>query len=225
MENIQTRSRFSSVDWFNELREVTVGGVGTIGSHLSLLLSRGGDHTILMYDDDEVDIYNLSGQLFKKNDVGKKKVEVIKDLMMEFSDFSEQNIHSMDSRIEKGTYVSPVCFSCFDNMKARKEMFENWKKLDTREIFIDGRMTIESYEVYCVTPENEKKYEKTLFSDEEVPEQICSLKNTTHTGYLVAARMMTFFTNHLTNSRLGIPMREVPFKFYEEMQSTRIDIS
>lgn len=221
---IESRSRFSSIEWYGEVRELTVGGVGTIGSNLLLLLAKGGEHTILMYDDDTIDMVNLSGQMFGRSDIGKKKVDAIREFLLEYTEIDESNVHSMDTRIEDGTYVSKVCFSCFDNMKARKAMFDNWKKLDDRELFIDGRMNIESYEVFCVTPENEDEYEKTLFSDEEVGEQICSLKNTHHTANLISGRMMTSFTNHLANVKMGIPMREVPFHFREDMVLQHIEI-
>jgi molybdopterin/thiamine biosynthesis adenylyltransferase len=221
---LESRSRFSSIEWAGQTREITVGGVGTIGSNIAIPLARSAEHTILLYDDDIIDIVNLSGQMFSLKALGKHKAIVVRDLMLSFTEISDRNVHVFTSRIEDGTYVSPVCFSCFDNMKARKAMFNNWKKLDNKEIFIDGRMTIESYEVYSVTPDMIEQYEETLFSDEDVPDQICSLKNTTHTGFLIAGRMMSAFTNHLANVATGIPMREVPFKFREDMVLQRIEM-
>lgn len=220
----ESRSRFSSIEWANQTREITVGGVGTIGSNIAIPLARSAEHTILLYGDDVIDIVNLSGQMFSIKDIGKNKVDVVRDLILSFTETDDKNVHSFNIRIEDGTYVSPVCFSCFDNMKARRVMFDNWKKLENKEIFIDGRMTIESYEVYAVTPDKIAQYEETLFSDEEVPDQICSLKNTTHTGFLIAGRMMSTFTNHLANVVTEIDFREVPFKFREDMVLQRIDV-
>lgn len=221
---IESRSRFSSIEWYGQTREITVGGVGTIGSNVSIPLARSAEHTILLYDDDIIDIHNLSGQMFNLSHIGQSKVEVMRDLLLSFTEIADTNVHALNMKIEDGTYVSPVCFSCFDNMKARRSLFDNWKKLDNRELLLDGRMTIESYEVYAVTPDNEDEYEKTLFSDADVPDQICSLKNTTHTGFLIAGRMMSTFTNHLANVATGISMREVPFYFREDMALQRIDI-
>jgi molybdopterin/thiamine biosynthesis adenylyltransferase len=219
-----SRIRFSSVDWFNELREISIGGVGTIGTHLSLSLARSGDHTLILYDNDIVEMENLSGQLFPLSAINENKVEAVKELILTYTEIDPVKVFPVKELIVEGTYVSPVCFSCFDNMKGRKTMFEQWCKLEDREIFIDGRMTIESYEVYTVTKGNEERYRATLFDDSELPDQICSFKNTSHTGALIGARMTVMFTNHLANVKMGIAMRSVPFKFREEMQMNLINI-
>lgn len=219
-----SRIRFSSVDWFDELREISIGGVGTIGTHLSLSLARSGDHTLILYDNDVVEMENLSGQLFPLKSIGTSKVDAVKALILEYTEADDTKLFPVNELIKEGTYVSTVCFSCFDNMKGRKVMFEEWCKLEDREIFIDGRMTIESYEVYVVTKGNEDRYRATLFDDSELPDQICSFKNTSHTGALIGARMTVMFTNHLANMKMGIAMRSVPFKFREEMQMNLINI-
>jgi len=218
VQHKDSHTRFNSVDWFGDFREITIGGVGTIGSWLSLLLARTGEHELIMYDDDQVESINLSGQLFSKDDVGRSKTDSARDNIFSFTEISDQKVHSMNQKLTSESYVSAISFSCFDNMKARKEMFNKWKTLENRELFIDGRMTIETYEVYVVKKGDEKRYEQTLFDDSQVAEQICSLKNTSHTGALIAARMVTSFTNHIANGLMGIDIREVPFHFREDMQ-------
>lgn len=220
----ESLTRFSSVDWFGELREISIGGLGTIGTHLSLNLARAGEHTLIMYDDDTVEIINLSGQLFPKSAIGKYKTDAVIELIKAYTEADDDKLFPVREKLVENTYVSPVCFSCFDNMKARTIMFNEWCKRDDREIFIDGRMTIESYEVYVVTKGNEDRYRASLFDDSEIPEQICSLKNTSHTGALIGARMTVMFTNHLANVKMGIPMRTLPFKFREEMEINLINI-
>jgi molybdopterin/thiamine biosynthesis adenylyltransferase len=211
--------RFNSVDWYGIPKEMTVGGAGTIGSWLTLLLARSGDHDIILYDDDTVSEENMAGQLYGRSHVGMPKVEAMKDILNGLVDMSGNiRLDIYGKRIQEGTYVSPVCFSCFDNMKARKDMFNNWMKRDDRELFIDGRMSIETYEVYTVRKGQEKEYMETLFDDSEIPDQICSLKATSHTGALIAGRMMSMFTNHLANSVSGMDIRSVPFSFREDME-------
>jgi len=217
--------RFNKVDWYGANREITIGGVGTIGSWLTFLLARAGDHELLMYDPDVVEIENLAGQLYNKEHVGEGKGKAMSNMLRAFTEHPSKKVFVFKEFFDDTSHAHPVCFSCFDNMKARKDMFERWKSNSNREIFIDGRMTIESYEVYAVTPGREKEYEKTLFDSSEIEEeQICSLKNTSHTGALIAGRMVSIFTNHLTNQKLGIPLRTIPFKVREEMQLQRIEI-
>ena len=117
--------------------------------------------------------------------------------------------------------VSYNCFSAFDNMKARKEVFMAWKsKIDKlpqneayKAIFIDGRLEAEFFQIYCVTPSRIKRYEETLFEDADVAETACSVKQTSHVAAMIGSFMTTFFTNHLTNIVEGMKVREVPFKY------------
>ena len=216
--------RFSSAEWFGETRVITIGGVGTIGSWLSLLLARTGDHTLILYDDDKVETHNLSGQLYDKLAIDKYKVNATRSIIIEFSGHNGDQIISSQKRITENSSVSPVCFSCFDNMKARKDFFKAWKKLDNREVFIDGRMTIESYQVYTVTKGMEDAYEATLFSDADLPDQICSLKSTSHVGALIGGRMTSIFMNYLANVKNPESMRDVPFEWREDLEPLLVKI-
>lgn len=224
MKHKDSHVRFNSVDWYGDFKEVSVGGVGTIGTWLTLLLTRTGDHTVLLYDNDTVEAINLSGQLFSLGHVGMPKVEAMCDIVEKFTELSEGKLHPFIKKLDKDTYVSPICFSCFDNMKARKAMFDKWKSSEDRELFIDGRMSIETYEVYVVKKGQEQFYEKTLIDDSKIPDQICSLKNTSHTGALIAGRMVTSFTNHIGNLNVGMDVRTVPFHFREDMELQMINM-
>jgi hypothetical protein len=172
----------------------------------------------MIFDDDTVEVHNMAGQLFRKSDIGKKKVEALKDLILDLTDHDESTIYVSDSRITHRTKVTPVCMSCFDSMKARKDMFTAWKRLDDREMFIDGRMSIENYEVYTCMKGQEEIYEQTLFNDDEIPAQICSLKSTSHVGALIGGRMTALLLNHLANVKMGMEIREIPLMVREDLE-------
>jgi hypothetical protein len=108
--------------------------------------------------------------------------------------------------------ISPIMFSCFDNMQARKDMFANWRSDSGRELFIDGRMTAETGEIYFITKGREEAYEKTLFNDDEVEDLPCSFKATSHNGAMIASQMVSGLNNYLANKSLEIDIRDVPFK-------------
>ena len=103
-------------------------------------------------------------------------------------------------------------------MEARKTMFNTWKKFallyPETAIFIDGRLELESFQIFCVTPDRIADYEKHLFSDSVIEEAACTLKQTSHTAAMIATTMTAFLTNHIANLNLDIKLREVPF-FYE----------
>lgn len=105
--------------------------------------------------------------------------------------------------------------AALDNMAARKQMFDYWKSRDDRELFIDGRLRANLYEVYAVTKGNEAKYEETLFMDSEVDDGPCTFKQTSYFAGLIGARITHILVNYLTNKYSGEEVSVVPFKVSE----------
>jgi len=211
------RSRFKDAPWFvkgSNKVEAIVGGAGGIGSWLAFLLARAGFHPII-YDFDTIEIHNIGGQLYPKSMVGKYKVEALSTIIKEYSDIE---IDTFEGKYDKDSMTHKYIFSGFDNMKARKDMFENWIKEykdDSDAIFIDGRLLMEQIQIFCVTPATAEEYkEKHLFDDSEVEDGSCTLKQTSHSAALIASLMVGFFTNHITNVAQKSKSRTVPF-FYE----------
>jgi len=127
--------RFSDADWYKSGPEdIIVGGVGGIGSWVALLLSRIG-HELHIYDDDTIDETNMAGQLYPISAIGKSKEVAVMEMIRDFSGTR----CSSNGRYTKDSLYSPIVFSCFDNMEARKVMFEKWAAEEDRELFVDGR--------------------------------------------------------------------------------------
>lgn len=214
MRNQVYSSRFSDAPWIlkDDKPIITVGGAGGIGSWLLLFLSRTANYeNIILYEYDEIDETNMAGQFFNTKQIGGNKAGAISENMKLFSDYSKMDVLG---RFEEGGIVTPYVINGFDNMKARRDMFEAWKKLDDREIFIDGRMIFEDGQVYAVTKGNEDKYEETLFDDTDVLDGACSMKATTHTGAHIASVMLAIFNNYLANKfYYKDDIREVPFSY------------
>jgi hypothetical protein len=202
--------RFSEAQWYDEdLPEVTIGGVGGIGSWLTIMLSRIGV-SCYIHDMDTLDETNMAGQLYPISEIGKYKEDaVIKmaSLLCSTIDITKMGEFTEDD------FTCAITFSAFDNMKARKLMFEAWKRNPEKELFIDGRMLMEQGMIFCVTPDKIDAYEQHLFEDSEVLDQPCSAKATSHSGAIIAGLMVSAYTNYLTNMKLGIDVRDVPFKF------------
>lgn len=212
-----TKSRFRDALWFSKIEQykipIIVGGVGGIGSWLTLFLSRvvSSETPIIIYDTDLVEEVNLAGQLYKITDIGKSKTNAVKKITEEFS----KNVNIItETRYDNSSLSSPVMFSAFDNMAARRVMFDNWKKESVKyneSIFIDGRLLAEQLQVFFVTPERIPLYEKHLFTDDKVAELSCSYKQTSHFAATIAAKMVQGFTNWFIKD-----ITELPF-FYEEI--------
>jgi len=212
----QQFDRFKDAPWFPERDElVMIGGAGGIGSWLTLLLVRAGFKPTI-YDFDIIEEHNIGGQLFRASDVGIGKVDALHTII---KDYCGEEINTFSEAINQDSPTHHFMFSAFDNMKARKDLFEVWKKSHANcpvtPLFIDGRLTMEQLQIFCVTPENMDRYEEEyLFEDSEVEDAPCTLKQTSHSAAMIASHMVGFFTNHITNIYEREVVRDVPF-FYE----------
>lgn len=209
--------RFKDAVWLPIVKQhyTVVGGAGGIGSCLAFLLARLEPESITIYDPDTVDTVNMSNQLFSIDDNGKSKVSAIKGIINDYS------LYQVSTKQEFFTEDSPrydIYFSCFDNMKARKAMYEVFKKsVDTFSqhgivpLLIDGRLTAEQFQIYVVTPDRLERYEKTLFDDSEAAVLACGFKGTTHNSFMIASKMIACYTNFCANIATGEPDRVLPF--------------
>jgi len=207
--------RFSDAPWYKPGTMVIVGGAGSIGSWLSLGLSRQ-EAKIQLFDYDMIDEVNMAGQMYSTSDIGKNKADVMVDQCMAFS--ANGDVVSM-GKYEEDSFSNDFVFSAFDNMAARKLMFEKWVEFVTSEdmkgkpaIFIDGRLTAEEMQIYAVTRKDIDNYRKYLWDDKDVPDVACSFKSTTHSSMTIAGFMTAIFNNYITNVHYKAQVREVPFR-------------
>ena len=196
----QKFDRFKAAPWFVEgvRTPVLIGGAGGIGSWLTLLLNRAGFETHV-FDFDRLEPVNMAGQLFMHKSIGKFKVEALTEVVREIA--QEEIIPYIDT-VTKESMTNDIVFSAFDNMKARRDMFESWLRDNSgnpKAIFIDGRLTLEQMTIFCVRAINNteiEEYEKVwLFDDSKVPELNCTAKQTSHAAAMIAGHMVTHFTN------------------------------
>lgn len=208
-------NRFKDAPWFPKNNEsIMIGGAGGIGSWLTLFLTRAGFCPIV-YDFDIIEAHNLGGQLFRTTDINTEKVTALYNIIKEFSG---QEIITINQRIDINSPSHHFMFSAFDNMQARKDLFNVWKKsiegCSVTPVFIDGRLEMEQLQIFCVTPDRISAYEEQLFDDGDVADAPCTMKQTSHSASLIASLMTAFFTNHMTNIYERNKARDVPF-YYE----------
>ncbi len=216
--NIQTR--FKDAPFFKPDLDIIIAGLGGIGSNLSYSLCRQG-YNMYLYDFDTISIENIGSQMYGIADIGKNKASKAKEIA---ALYGNTNIFTM-GKFTEDSPIDNIVFACFDNMEARKLLFEKWldyqltkdndyKKLHPNEInmFMDGRMTATDFQIFTVTSkQTAETYKKTLFKDSEVEALPCSYKATCHTGMMIAATMSTIFLNHVANKISNVSFREVPF--------------
>lgn len=201
----QKHNRFKDFPWYKAENPpvVLIGGAGGIGSWTAFLLTRAGFHTVV-YDFDTLEEHNLGGQLFSKQDIGDNKAEALEKLVKSFHDGQLIPVK------EKMTSDSPThsfVIAAFDNMIARKELFMNWVEAyagpKSEAIFIDGTLTGELLQIYCVRGFDQDAIqmymERLETTDAEIEEAPCTRKQTSHSAAMIASLITGFFTNHITN--------------------------
>jgi molybdopterin/thiamine biosynthesis adenylyltransferase len=224
MKSLISRVRFSDAPWASKTskNDVLIGGSGGIGSWTALALSRAG-YPVTIYDMDVFNDVNLAGQFCTKYAVHEPKVNHIKTLVEQFNE--KAIILAKNEEYTESSKAYPISIAGFDNMEARKIMFENWLKLPKKQrvAFIDGRLTAEFFEVFCVRTEQDiKNYqEEHLFPSSEANELPCTFKSTSHNAmgiaYLITGLVNNILvtdnvlreTNFHTRFDIGIMMFEV----------------
>jgi hypothetical protein len=202
------RNRFKDALWYGNDVMIILGGAGGIGSWLSLFLAKAG-FTINNYDYDTVESHNLGGQLFFVDDIGSSKVKAVENVLTELVR-TDYNYYPNNSKIDSNfripwAYSSTykIYVSAFDNMEARKTLFNKFLDDPGAKLFVDGRLLMEQMRIYTIKKGDVEKtmnyMEKHLFDDSEVEEAPCTMKQVSHGAAMIATHMTAFITNSVAN--------------------------
>ena len=217
----ETTSRFSGAVWFENIKSknVTLAGLGGIGSYVAFLIARLHVNTLTIYDDDVVESGNMSGQLYGLNDVGVLKAHATYRNVAQFADY--HNVNVFPERFGPQSARTNIMICGFDNMVARRIFFDTWlRDLPSNGdksdyLFIDGRLAAESLQVFCIRGDDDyniKRYrEEFLFSDAEADETICSYKQTTFMANMIGSIITNLFVNFCADQCDVLVPRDMPF--------------
>ena len=217
----EATSRFSGAIWYNAIQDssIVVAGIGGIGSWLTLLLSRLNPKNIFMYDPDNVEMVNMSGQLHGYHYCGNAKIDSMQEILHSIGYYYRAIGHT--HRYDSNSRKEDIMICGFDNMEARKIFFNNWiRHIFTNSnpkncLYIDGRLSAESYQIFAIRGDDQRAIEeyktKWLFDDDEAEETICSYKQTSFMAAMIASTMTNIYVNHMANLCDPIIPRDVPF--------------
>lgn len=154
-------------------------GAGATGSWVALALSKMGIQNITIYDFDEVGMHNLPNQMFGLTDIGKNKATSIRNIIRRLTGF---NVRAREQKLEGGEILQGIVFVLTDTMKSRKDIFyKSIKNNPNIKLLIETRMDLRGGRIYILDPKDKemcKKYEETLYGDDEAEVSACGVSQT-----------------------------------------------
>lgn len=203
-----------------DYKEIVIGGLGNIGSHLIIPLTKVGFEPIV-FDKDQLEIRNIGSQAYKLEDAVNKvsKVQAAKEIA---EVFSNSNIEVIEDWYDGS--IGSFTISAFDNMSARRQMFlafkEHVKLVQDKSLFtfIDCRLTVNSFKVFVINGNDEDGmqwyHDYTLFHDSEQVEAVCGVKQSYPIAMFLSGYVVQLLQNILTNKAEDLEINSVPYYTY-----------
>ncbi len=180
--------------------KINIIGAGAIGSFTALSLAKMGFTNLTIFDDDKIDVENLNCQFFRHTDIGKPKVEALKELIF---DFTGAEIEVVNDRWT-GAKLDGIAIAAVDSMEVRKSLFEtHFKKAFKTNLIIDPRMGSETAILASYKPlviGEGDSYAKTLYSDSEAIQERCTAKSTMYCALGLSAMICSLIKAFVTEN-------------------------
>lgn len=219
----ESTTRFSGAEWFNEIQKarIIVAGIGGIGSNVAFQLARMIPANLTLYDDDNVEMVNMAGQLFSSNNIGESKVNAIANMIYDYT--SMKQVLAIKDKFTSDKEPGDIMICGFDNMRARRTFFNSWynhisdksEEEKSKCLYLDGRLSIDTLQILCIRGDDQyniERYEKEfLFADYEADATVCSMKQTTYLACMIGSLMVNLFTNFIANTLNPVIPYDLPF--------------
>lgn len=220
-------TRFDDAEWLTYVKrtQVTIVGLGGIGSWTAFLLSRLSPFRMITIDGDSVSLHNVGSQLYSERQAYNLKTKAMSEIISAFAPASviRETYDIMLDQDNIGIYIIPrgLIVSATDNIASRTTLFQFLKSQRSGEVgnygdllFLDGRMTAEYYDVYAVDfadQESIDAYESTLFDPSESEQLPCGFQQTSHVAANIGSIMTSLFVNYASYKTSGFKFRPIPF--------------
>lgn len=166
-----------SYDFFQpekDTSKIHIVGCGSVGSTVAENLARCGVKNMVLYDFDKVESHNIVNQMFRQQDIGRLKVDALRDIL---TDINPELIDSIEVKPEgwTGRMMSGYIFLCVDSIELRREIVEKHMDNTFVKAVFDFRTLLESAQHYAADWSNYKMKKDLLnsmqFSHEEATEE------------------------------------------------------
>ena len=153
---------------------IHIVGCGSVGSTVAENLVRCGVKNITLYDFDTVEEHNIVNQMFTQSDIGKPKVEALKDIIVGINPEVSETVKLKPKGWVK-EMMSGYIFLCVDNIELRREIVEQHFDSPNVKAVFDFRTLLESAQHYAADWSEYKSKQDLLnsmqFSHEEAAEE------------------------------------------------------
>lgn len=166
-----------SYDFFQPEKDdakIHIVGCGSVGSTIAENLARCGVKNMVLWDFDTVEAHNIVNQMFRQQDVGKSKVEALKDILC---DINPEIFDTVELKPDgwQGKLMSGYIFLCVDDIAIRREIVEKHMDSPFVKAMFDIRTMLTGAQHYAA-PWDDYKLKQTLlnsmqFSHEEAAEE------------------------------------------------------
>ena len=166
-----------SYDFFQPTKHddrIHIIGCGSVGSTVAEMLARCGVTKFTLWDFDIVESRNIANQMFRHTDIGKPKVEALKDILVGINPDIENDI-KLNPEGWNGNRLSGFIFMCVDSIDLRREIVKFlWNNPYVKAVF-DFRTRLTDAQHYAADWTKMKEKENLLnsmeFTKEEAAEE------------------------------------------------------
>ncbi|MDO9575661.1 MAG: sulfur carrier protein ThiS adenylyltransferase ThiF [bacterium] len=118
---------------YKRLSKATVGiaGAGGLGSNVAHLLARAGVGRLIIDDPDRIELSNLGRQLYSIDQVGKPKVEVLKESLKNINPFIKIEIYKVkldESNISTVFIGVDLLIEALDSREGKRRLVKGFSK-------------------------------------------------------------------------------------------------
>lgn len=153
---------------------IHIVGCGSVGSTLAENLARSGLTKFTLWDFDRVESKNVANQMFRDKDIGRPKVEALRDIITEINPDAAPDIR-LKPNGWNGEILSGYVFLAVDSIKIRREFVEKHFTAPSLKAIFDFRTGLENAQHFAADWSNLEDRDSILstmqFTDESANEE------------------------------------------------------
>lgn len=186
--NLWRQMGFFNPNMLGEGNKVHIVGVGATGSHIADTLASMGIYQLAVYDFDNVEDHNLPNQIYTLEDIGKPKVEALKQHIKRKMGY---DIEAYNQKVDKIEDLKGYLVLCTDSMEVQKSIMLQTARMNKHCLgVVETRMGIDQGRIYFFDPTDKihlEKWHSRWYSDEEALESPCNIRSISMTAKMIAS--------------------------------------